>query len=95
MSCSILGLVSTTPVTTRTRSVHISPELRCVAAQMELWASIFHVPKEGGGSLEELRGHQAPLAASWRQNCCVKDGELMEQMINDVISSMCAVIHRQ
>lgn len=53
------------------------------------------MPKEGGGYWNSFVGTSTTGQQVTDKTVMFKDGDLMEQMINDVISSICAVIYRE
>lgn len=51
--------------------------------------------KEGGGYWNSFIGTSTTGQQVTDKTVMFKDGDLMEQMINDVISSICVVIYRE
>lgn len=76
MSCSILSLVSTTPVTTCTRSsVHVIPELSSVVGAGGPLGPPHPHAKGRRGVTGIAAWALAPLTASYRQTVMFKDGD--------------------
>lgn len=64
--------------------------------QVDLWAlSLPHAKERRGGYWNSFVGISTTGQQVTDKIVMFKDGDLMEQMINDVISSICVAIYRE